>query len=62
MSSNDVVVPCIVMDVSCESVRGCQFTSEHYQRLLETHWVICSMVGSCADNAVAENCFCVLNR
>ena len=52
------------MDASCESVRGCQFTSEEYQRFLEAHRVICSMsaVGSCADNAATESFFCVLKR
>lgn len=36
--------------------RGCQFTSEEYQRFLAAHHIICSMsaVGSCADNAAAE--------
>jgi putative transposase len=46
------------------SNRGCQFTSEEYQRFLEAHQVICSMsaVGSCADNAAAESFFGVLKR
>jgi putative transposase len=44
--------------------RGCQFTSEEYQRFLEAHHVTCSMsaVGSCADNVVAESFFGVLKR
>ncbi len=43
---------------------GCQFTSEEYQRILESHQVICrmSVVGSCADDAVAESFFGVLKR
>ena len=46
------------------SNRGCQFTSEEYQRFLEAHQVICSMsaVGSCADNAAAESFIGVLKR
>lgn len=46
------------------SDRGCQFTSEEYQRFLEAHQVTCSMsaVGSCADNAAAESFFGVLKR
>jgi transposase InsO family protein len=37
------------------SDRGCQFTSEEYQRFLIGHNLIGSMsvVGSCADNAAA---------
>ena len=50
--------------VILHSDRGCQFTSEEYQRFLETHQVVCSMsaVGSCADNAAAESFFGVLKR
>jgi putative transposase len=50
--------------VILHSDRGCQFTSEEYQRFLEAHQVTCSMsaVGSCADNAVAESFFGVLKR
>ena len=46
------------------SDRGCQFTSEAYQRFLESHQVICSRsaVGSCADNAPAASVFGGLNR
>jgi putative transposase len=46
------------------SDRGCQFTSEEYQRFLVAHQMICSMsaVGSCADNAAAESFFGVLKR
>lgn len=50
--------------VILRSDRGCQFTSEEYQRFLEAHHVISSMsaVGSCANNAVAESLFGVLKR
>jgi putative transposase len=46
------------------SDRGCQFTSQEYQRFLKGHNLICSMsaVGSCADNAAAESFFGVLKR
>lgn len=50
--------------VILHSDRGCQFTSEEYQRFLKGHSLICSMsaVGSCADNAAAESFFGVLKR
>ena len=50
--------------VILHSDRGCQFTSEEYQRFLEAHQMTCSMsaVGSCADNAAAESFFGVLKR
>jgi putative transposase len=50
--------------VILHSDRGCQFSSEEYQRFLEAHQVIWSMsaVGSCADNAAAESFFGVLKR
>jgi len=50
--------------VILHSDRGCQFTSEEYQRFLAAHHVICSMsaVSSCADNAAAESFFGVLKR
>ena len=50
--------------VILHSDRGCQFTSEEYQRFLTAHQVTCSMsaVGSCADNAAAESFFGVLKR
>jgi putative transposase len=50
--------------VILHSDRGCQFTSEEYQRFLEAHHVIASMsaVGSCADNAAAERFFGALKR
>ena len=46
------------------SDRGCQFTSEEYQRFLRSHHLICSMsaAGSCADNAPAESFFALLKR
>ena len=50
--------------VILHSDRGCQFTSEEYQRFLEAHQIICSMsaVGSCADNAASESFFGLLKR
>ena len=50
--------------VILHSDRGCQFTSEEYQRFLEAHYITCSMsaVGSCADNAAAESFFGRLKR
>ena len=50
--------------VILHSDRGCQFTSEEYQRFLQGHNLTCSMsrVGSCADNAAAESFFGVLKR
>lgn len=50
--------------VILHSDRGCQFTSEEYQRFLSGHNLICSMsgVGSCADNAAAEGFFGMLKR
>ena len=42
---------CVVIDL--HSDRGCQFTSEEYQRFLRGHNLISNMsaVGTCADNA-----------
>ena len=50
--------------VNLHSDRGCQFTSEEYQRFLAAHQITCSMsaVGSCADNAAAESFFGRLKR
>lgn len=50
--------------VILHSDRGCQFTSDEYQRFLAAHHITCSMsaVGSCADNAAAESFFGVLKR
>lgn len=41
------------------SDRGCQYTSEAFQRLLDAHGIVCSMsgTGNCYDNAVAESFF-----
>ena len=49
--------------VILHSDRGCQFTSEEYQRFLKGHHLICSMsgTGSCADNAPTESFFALLN-
>jgi putative transposase len=50
--------------VVLHSDRGCQFTSDEYQRFLQGHRLQCSMsaVGSCADNAAAESFFGLLKR
>ena len=50
--------------VILHSDRGCQFTSDEYQRFLKGHKLICSMsaVGSCADNAPVESFFGLLKR
>ena len=50
--------------VILHSDRGCQFTSEEYQRFLAAHHLTGSMsaVGNCADNAAAESFFGVLKR
>ncbi len=50
--------------VILHSDRGCQFTSDEYQRFLAGHNLICSMgaVGSCADNAAMEGFFGLLKR
>jgi putative transposase len=50
--------------VVLHSDRGCQFTSDEYQRFLAGHHLTCSMsdVGSCADNAAAESFFGLLKR
>lgn len=41
------------------SDRGCQYTSESFQQMLNDNGVICSMsgTGNCYDNAVAESFF-----
>lgn len=46
------------------SDRGCQFTSDEYQRFLKGHKLTCSMsgVGSCAENALVEGFFGMLKR
>ena len=50
--------------VVLHSDRGCQFTSDEYQRFLKGHHLVCSMsaVGSCADNAACEGFFGMLKR
>ena len=50
--------------VILHSDRGCQFTSDEYQRFLAGHNLVCSMsaVGSAADNAAVEGFFGVLKR
>jgi putative transposase len=50
--------------VILHSDRGCQFTSDEYQRFLKGHQLLSSMsaVGSCADNAAAEGFFGLLKR
>ena len=50
--------------VVLHSDRGCQFTSDEYQRFLKGHNLICSMsaVGSAADNAAVEGFFGRLKR
>src|SRR5262249_55222634 len=46
------------------SDRGSQYASEHYQRLLGEHGIICSMSGvaQCWDNAAVESFFASLKR
>lgn len=46
------------------SDRGVQYASEHYQRLLETHGITCSMSrrGNCWDNAPTESFFATLKK
>ena len=50
--------------VVLHSDRGCQFTSDEYQRFLQGHQIRSSMsaVGTCADNAAAESFFGLLKR
>ena len=50
--------------VILHSDRGCQFTSDDYQRFLNRNTLVCSMsaVGHCADNATCEGFFGVLKR
>lgn len=73
MQDRQLVVQAVLMalwqregreSVILHSDRGCQFTSDEYQRFLAGHNLICSMsaVGSCADNAAAESFFGVLKR
>jgi putative transposase len=71
--TRDLVIQAVLMalwqrkdhePVVLHSDRGCQFTSDEYQRFLKGHHLICSMsdVGSCADNAAAEGFFGLLKR
>ena len=71
--TRDLVIQAVLMaiwqrtdrsPVILHSDRGCQFTSEEYQRFLAGHNLVCSMsaVGSCADNAAAEGFFGLLKR
>lgn len=52
------------MPVILHSDRGCQFTSDEYQRFLNGHNLVCTMsaVGSAADNAAVEGFFGLLKR
>jgi len=71
--TRDMVIQAVLMalwqreenePVILHSDRGCQFTSDEYQRFLQGHNIVCSMsaVGSCADNAAAEGFFGLLKR
>jgi putative transposase len=46
------------------SDRGSQYASEHYQRLLDGHGIVCSMSrrGNCWDNAPMESFFASLKK
>lgn len=46
-------------ELLCHSDRGCQYTSDDYQKTLRTLGIECSMsrTGNCYDNAVAERFF-----
>ncbi len=71
--TRDLVIQAVLMalwqradrsPVILHSDRGCQFTSDEYQRFLAGHNLISSMsaVGSCADNAACEGFFGMLKR
>ena len=71
--TRDLVIQAVLMalwqrkgnsPVILHSDRGCQFTSDGYQRFLKGHNLVCSMsdVGSCADNAACEGLFGMLKR
>ena len=51
-------------EVVHHSDRGCQYTAQAYQEVLNTHNIRCSMSrkGNCLDNAVAESFFATLKR
>jgi transposase InsO family protein len=46
----------------CHSDRGCTYTAEDYQLVLEEHGIVCSMSrrGDCYDNAAMESWFSTL--
>lgn len=54
----------IVAGLLLHSDRGCQYTSEDFQRELARLGIVCSMSrkGNCWDNAVAESFFASLKR
>ncbi|MCS5592939.1 MAG: IS3 family transposase [Porticoccaceae bacterium] len=71
--TRDIVIQAVLMalwqradrsPVILHSDRGCQFTSDEYQRFLTGHNLVSSMsaVGSCADNAACEGFFGMLKR
>ena len=71
--TRDLVIQAVLMalwqrknhePVILHSGRGCQFTSDEYQRFLKGHNLVCSMsaVGSCADNAACKGFFGMLKR
>jgi putative transposase len=71
--TRDLVIQAVLMalwqrtdrsPVILHSDRGCQFTSDEYQRFLAGHNLVSSMsaVGSCADNAACEGFFGMLKR
>jgi transposase InsO family protein len=51
-------------DLLAHSDRGSQYASDHYQRLLASHGIECSMsgVGQCWDNAPMESFFASLKK
>lgn len=51
-------------ELLAHSDRGSQYASEHYQRLLQTHGITCSMSGraDCWDNAPMESFFATLKK
>jgi putative transposase len=59
-----VVRRCPGENLISHSDRGSQYASEHYQRVLETHGIRCSMSrrGNCYDNAPMESFFASLKK
>ena len=51
-------------DLVAHSDRGSQYASEHYQRMLAGHGIVCSMSrrGNCWDNAPMESFFATLKK